>query len=265
MKRNIIFILGLIFIISIALCVFFFISNNNVDEKIETSFINENTNVTSDAIAQLENKDIILDQKSELNYAINIADSSVRNENSEFIIIGTIESVDGGINYNPTTKEYTNIQTIGNLKINKIIKGDIEEKTIPFIRLGGTIKFSEYEKGLNDAQKSKLESLDYIQELTNEEKDTKYVSYTLVDDISVEVGKTYLMYLNYNEDYERYGIVFIGQGLREIQEVSLAEAKSISSKELTAENKQNIKVKNNYTGEYESLSDVVGDLNSKEY
>lgn len=258
MKKNIIMISGLILIILIVLCSSILILNKIEGKGIQQSSLNKEADAISIASKEVENKDIILDLKSELNYAINIGDSSVRNKNAEYIIIGTVDSIDGGVNYNPTTKEYTAIQTIGNIKVNKIIKGNIDDEKISFIRLGGIIEFQEYEKGLNNAQKSKLETLDSISTLSVEEKANKYVSYSVNDDISIEKGKTYLMYLNYNEDYDRYGIVFVSEGLREIQETNISNARNMSSKELSTQDKQNIKVKNNRTGEYESISEVLG-------
>ena len=102
--------------------------------------------------------------------------------------------------------------------------------------------------------------MDNIKELTDYERENKYVSYSTSNNISIEVGKTYLMYLNYNKDYERYGIVFLEQGLREIQDSSISEIRKNSSKELSIGEEHNIRIKNNITGEYEILSDVIGDL-----
>lgn len=205
--------------------------------------------------------DIVLKLNNHLSFSFDISNNELRAENSDFIIIGTVKNIDGAINYNAKENIYTMTQTIGEVEINKIIKGNIQESTIPFIRLGGTIKFSEYEKSLLESQKNKLE---LVKTLTEEEKETKYVVDEIADDISIENGKTYLMYLKYDSDYDRYGIVYVGQGLREVQTTNNAKVKSSTTMKLTTEDTHEIKVKNNDTGEYESLSDVVGNLDVKE-
>lgn len=264
MNKKVIIIFSIILLTFIGLLVWRLQSNENSNTNNDDITLGEEKNENSDMTEQVsiaENKDIVLSQESELNYAINIGDSSVRNENSEYIIIGTIESVDGGINYNPAKEKYTNIQTIGTLRVDKVLKGNIQETTIPFIRLGGTISLPEYLNGLTDAQRAKVEELDNINKLSDTEKENKYVSYSVTGDITVENGKTYLMYLRYNEDYDRFGIVFIGQGLREVQVIS-SNSDEASLQSMDLEENQNILVKNNYTGEYESLADVIGDLNN---
>lgn len=204
--------------------------------------------------AATQNKDVVLELISELDYLINITDKKVRNDNSDFIIIGTVQSIDGGINYNSTRDLYTAIQTIGKVKVEKVIKGTVEDNIIPFIRLDGVISFSEYEKGLTESQKTKVE---LTKTLTNEEKKTKYVSSYTMGNINIEQDKTYLMYLKYDPDYDRYGIVFLQDGLREIDKSTMAKSES---KKLIKEETATIKVKNNETEQFETISDVLGDI-----
>ncbi len=227
-------------------------SNNSVlaSANIKNT-IDKNVNSLS---STTENKDVVLDLRSELDYLINTTDKKVRNENSDFIIIGTVQSVDGSINYNPKEELYTDIQTIGKIKVEKVIKGNVEDNIIPFIRLGGVISFSEYEKGLTESQKTKVE---LTKTLTNEEKKTKYVSSYTMGNINIEQGKTYLMYLKYDPDYDRYGIVFLQDGLREIDKSTMSKSES---KKLIKDEMSTIKVKNNESGKFETINDVLGDL-----
>lgn len=69
-------------------------------------------------------------------------------------------------------------------------------------------------------------------------------------------NKEYLMYLCYDEDYDRYNIQYLFYGLREVENTVNDSILSMANNEL--------RVKNNVTGEYENLSDVIGDLNSEE-
>ncbi len=48
-------------------------------------------------------------------------------------------------------------------------------------------------------------------------KKTIYIKETMSDDIEIQDGKTYLMYLKYNEDYGVYSIAYLKYGLREIE------------------------------------------------
>ena len=255
MKRKFIILSCVLVLFTVVIGVYI-VKNTEKQELIKQSDVSQEKENISLA-TNIDSKDIVLDLVSDLNYAIDTSKSDVRNENAEFIVIGKVESLEGATNYNPTTKEYTDIQTIGNIKIEKVIKGNLDKKTIPFIRTGGIIKFEEYEKELKDAQRNKLQTLDAVKTLTTEEKQTKYVSSTIRDNISVENGKTYLMYLNYVEDYDRYGLVFLQDGLRE---VDVSNSKNLELNVLSAENYVNIKVKNNNTGKFECLSDVLGNL-----
>jgi len=254
-KKNIIIFSGIVFILLLSGINILSKTSNNSELTSANLKNTTDKNVNSNSlIAATENKDIILNLTSELNYAINTSDKKVRNENSDFIIIGTVQSIDGSINYNPTTKEYTEIQTIGKIKVEKVMKGNIKDDIIPFMRLGGLISFIEYEKGLTESQKSKVE---LTRTLTNEEKKTKYVSSTIRGNINIEQGKTYLMYAKYGSDYDKYGIVFMQNGLREIDKNTMVKSES---KTLIKGEKATIKVKNNETGEFETITEVIGDL-----
>lgn len=254
-KKNVMIFSGLIFILLVSGTTILSKTSNNSELTSANLKNTTDKNVNPNSlIATTDNKDIVLKLTSELDYAINTTDKKVRNENSDFIIIGTVQSVDGSTNYNPATKKYTEIQTIGKIKVEKVMKGNIKDNIIPFIRLGGVISFSEYEKGLTESQKSKVE---LTRTLTNEEKKIKYVSSTINGNINIEQGKTYLIYAKYNSGYDKYGIVFMQNGLREIDKNTLAKSES---KTLIKEEMATLKVKNNETGKFEIIKEVIGDL-----
>lgn len=177
-------------------------------------------------------------------------------ENAEYIIIGTVNSIEGMSNYNPTTGTYVMARTVGTIKVDKILKGDLKEDVIPFVRLGGTLPIIEYEKSLPAAHREKVG----LNKLTKEEKENKYVKETMEGDISIENGKTYLMYISYSTYYERYSIEFVQYGLREVESTALTSESKIlnaSTKSLNSNDCKTIKVKNNTTGKYETLKEVL--------
>ncbi|MCI8309574.1 MAG: hypothetical protein HFJ45_05185 [Clostridia bacterium] len=188
--------------------------NNNleIDEnnpEAELSDVNDDSNIDSIKSSKTSNiseDDIILNISGSACFSEEVWKSDVRNNISDCIIIGKVASIDGATNYNDKVNEYTLIKTLGQIEVLKVIKGDITEKKIPFIRLGGIINFKEYEKGLVDSQKAKMNSM--IKNLTEEEKENKYVSQKFGKDIDIEEGVIYLMYLTYSDDYDRYSISF---------------------------------------------------------
>lgn len=239
-KKNIIIISVVACIIILA--VIFAVVNSkkttqtaNSENQVDNTEIAKNDDTINNKIAP---EDIVLNYSSDADFIIDITDPEVRYNDCEAIIIGTVESIDGTTNYNPKKDVYTVIQTYGTVKVDKVIKGNIENnKIIPFIRSGGIISVSEYEKGLNDAQKEKI---NILKTMSNEEKKQKYVSYKAVNDIDIEKGKTYLMYLEYDEDQEKYGILYYEYGLME------ADTNTI--------NNDVIKVKDNVKQEWENFS-----------
>ena len=92
-----------------------------------------------------------------------------------------------------------------------------------------------------------------LDKMTQEEKENLYVSEKSSEDINIEKDKTYLMYLNYSEDYDRYNIRFMEYGLREIAEENLLNNINTSNTNQYGI----IKVKNNKTGEYETLDSIL--------
>ena len=158
------------------------------------------------------------------------------------VALVSIESIDGGDNINQTTNEYTYPFTYGKMKILAVYKGDLQvNATIGYTRMGGIIPFDKYYASLYPEQQSKID---------RNMKDDKpeYVEMMFEDDIQIEAGKDYLVYLDPDNDYEIYGlpVYSIGGwegGLREIQGDSKA--------------KTGVKVYNNYTGDWDTLNEIL--------
>lgn len=178
-------------------------------------------------------------------------DNKYRAEDAELILIGTIKSIDGMINYNPTTEDYVMTRTIGTIEIDKVIKGNYTKPEIEFMKLGGMIPLSEYEKGI---AKSKIEKLG-LNKMTKEEKENKYILEQLDGDIEAEKGKTYLFYLKYYSDYDKYALSYLQYGMKEVKLNENISRKTI--KTLKSDGMKEIMVKNNENGNYEALDSIL--------
>ena len=158
------------------------------------------------------------------------------------IAIVNIESIDGGDNINQNTSEYIYPFTYGKMKILAVYKSDLQvNATIGYTRMGGIIPFDKYYASLYPEQQSKID---------RNMKDDKpeYVEMMFEDDIQIEAGKTYLVYLTSYPQYKIddlpvYNIDGWEGGLREIQGNPKA--------------KTGVKVYNNYTGDWDTLNEIL--------
>lgn len=249
-KKIIISVIVLVFIVGIIIMVYMF-KTKNAEMQLATNNKN-NTTETLKIIPlddNIENNKMFLISRAEARFITDMSNNEAIAEGADFIVIGTVTSIEGIVNYNPVAEIYTKAQTVGKLNIEKVLKGDIKEKDISFIRLGGIIPVIEYQKSLEKEQIVKRG----IDKLTEEEKRTQYVSETMEGDISIEKGKTYLMYLTYDEDYKRYYIIYLQYGLREIDTSTL----NFNAKTATLDEYKSIKVKNNTNGEFETLDSII--------
>ena len=195
---------------------------------------NKNSNEESFNKQEKTNERIYLNSISSLDFNLDVTDLDYLEENSSDIIIGKVKSIDGTTNYNEKNKLYTFVSTYGTIQVEGIIKSNSKfslNDTVLFARMGGEITVAEYEKSLEPRQIVRQK----IDQLTEEEKKNLYVRMYIENDIEIEAGKTYLMYLSYDESTEKYVIIGFENGLREY-------------------NKNNNTVKNNSTGEFESLT-----------
>ena len=133
--------------------------------------------------------------------------------------------------------------TKGNLLVNNSLKGDFND--------GDIIKFGKI-GGIIDAQ-TLIDVQGEESSYTNEEpKNEIYFNIIREFDINIEEGKTYLVYLNYNENAGVYEILGLKYGLREINIPQ--ERNNITLIDLDF---GNIGIKNNDTNEYENLQEYI--------
>lgn len=248
-KITLVSILFLAVIIIGVIIIYILQNKEKVEVADNTNNINTETNIDEvgyDAYSKIAKEDIISDGGPIIDYIRDISDNNVNYNESNYIIIGKVQTIDGGINYNPKEKVYTVPETIGKVKVERVLKGQLDEKVIPYIRYGGIITAAEYQLSLFPSEYSSKNH--FLNTLTEEEKNHKYINERAMGDIDIEQGKTYLMYLIYAEDYERYAISFVQYGLREVDVTTLG-----------SDNKT-IKVKNNDTGEWEMLDTIIPNM-----
>lgn len=178
----------------------------------------------------------------------NISNPSYVDSISTDIALITILSIDGGDNFGEQTNEYCYPYTYGKFKVEKVYKGNIEEeKEYEYIRAGGIIDYDSYYNSLSEDEKDKNNIL------INGVKPA-YIKMKFEGDIDIEPGKTYLAYLSNPESgiglfakKDAYMINSFEGGLREVLDYSKIKDKDLSE----------IKVLNNFTGEYENINDIL--------
>ncbi len=208
-------------------------SSNN-ESKDATSYYNAYEKI---------DKTAMMDLSSVVDVDLNYGDAKVMYETAEQVAIVRVDSIDGGSNYNEQTGEYIYPYTFGKMTVLQVMKGDLTvDHQVNYIRMGGIVTFDEYYQGLYPAEQKKLDA--------NMQEKPTYVKQMFGDDIDIEAGKTYLMYIGEGDaaDFplakkDAYPIIGWEGGLREIN--GNVNARS------------GITVLNNITGEWESLQDVV--------
>ncbi len=170
-------------------------------------------------------------------------------ELSDLVALVTIVTIDGA------STEYNSMfgMTYGSLLIEDIIVGDnIEKDIVGYIKPGGILTMSNWEKTQPQTANDKRNYLSEKSE-TETNKDDTYINIKLGNDIELEAGKTYLAYLNYNEKFDKYEIIGLGNGLREVN----VEQQINSVKKRKIKNNKDLKIKNNTTGQWESLDTYI--------
>lgn len=258
--KNILMIL-LICIIAIIICIvaIAMISNNATDKTTDNEQVvgiieNENSDnketydiytfVSDDIKANAENVEV----PAELNEEVTLSDLVKSTENIAIVRIISLDS---------SSAEFDQVvgKTYGKLIVNTVIKGDLQEgDVIDYASLGGYLTVAEWEQYQPSTANEKR---DYLRQQSGLEidKNTTYMHLQLENNIDVEEGKTYLAYLDYNEDMEKYEVVGFEKGLMEINVDKEESTVSIINLDL-----QKLKIKNNDNDEYESLEDYIKEI-----
>lgn len=204
----------------------------------------KSTNDTS--INSSGDEKIVYEAFYELYMSVDYSNKQTLNNEADYIAIVTIDSLSAS-NWDDLNNEYVSPYTKGSAKVLTTLKGTLPE-SINYKRLGAEISYNEWIKG--DVDPNKIEAITSIDEdNTNVEVDSRMSS-----DIHLNKGKTYLVFMKQysccNVDNE-YTIIAFEFGTRELQQQS----------DISINNVGSMKVKDNTTGEWVNISDVV-DFNS---
>ena len=155
---------------------------------------------------------------------------------ADFIVNATVQSIDYA------NMKYSMIGcTYGTISINEVYYGDKKiSGVLPYVKEGGIIKMEDWE---NAQPIDSQEKRQFLQEKNDEEYPYTYVDTITDEDIHLEAGKTYLMYIDYHEEIDKYVIIGLKNGSREM----------IKDKN----NPENFLIKNNTTGEYDDLLEYL--------
>lgn len=226
-----------IYVPMLFICIFF-ISGCTFAKKQTTPTQTVNNN----AYAQINETDIWnLSSQADVNF--NYTDAETLFQNAHQVVIATIDTIAGGSNFNEQTGEYIFPYTYGKMTILKVLKGSLAvNQQIDYIRMGGIISYDDYCKGLLPAEKQKLNQ--------NIKNKPKYVKRMFGEDIDIEPGKTYLIYIDEGDSQAfptakkgAYPIIGWESGLREIK----GDIKDLNQ----------LRVFNHITKKWEPITDII--------
>jgi hypothetical protein len=208
-------------------------SFNKTEETANT--VNETQTETSAQEPVPEGKTLEITGDADLLYSL--SDPKSIAAYSTYVVTADIIRVDGCDTYNASADRYGEIYTYGQMRIRECYMGELTPGSeVTFVRAGGNVPWDLYEKSLYETEKEKISK--EISEIP------EYVSYRHTDDIDVEEGKTYLMFLWQSDMPAIEGSLAINGyqgGLREY-------------------NSETGMVLNNISGEWEELSEIVSSL-----
>ena len=213
------------------------VSNLN-DNKIDTTKEYEVTSyITQDVIDNMQ--DCSVDLCLEEGYT-----PENLKEQADDIVIGSVISLDEG---DPEVGLFG--VTTGKLLINETLRGDLQKgQVIEYKKNGGVMKMAEWEDtqpvnaNLKRAYLRNQAGVDIDLENT-------YINILISDDIEIEEGYTYLIYLKENNG--KYEIIGLDIGLRKIN-VNYASKLRAQNYDMST-----LQVMNNETGEFESLQEYI--------
>lgn len=184
-----------------------------------------------------EKNDKVLTLESDYDYAYDLSNNLELSKHHNDIALVEITDIGGTSNYNDKLQLYVDIYTYGKAVVKAVYKGNLKtDDKIAFTRLGGKLDYNEWKKGLLQKQVDVLEDANYTSVVSEYEHD-----------IPVEKNKTYLVFLDHTSSQKEneYAITGFAYGMREVE----------NPDHLT--NLDDIRVKNNISGKYESLQKVV--------
>lgn len=171
---------------------------------------------------------------------------------ADAIVLATIVSLDKAVTILPDGSKFQMGLTFGKMLVQSTYKGEtMDAKVINFSKQGGVITVAQFDEG------SPVEAVEKRQRLRKEsgndiDLSMTYMNMTLDRDITLEEGKTYLLAIKYVEELDCYNIIGMDIMSREVQLPQVQEVRSIDVSD--------VKVKNNETGSFESIDNVLAEM-----
>lgn len=208
---------------------------------------------TSDGLAsENEQKTYVIPATASL--AVDVSDPANMVDMSQYVAIVRVDSLDGTDNYSKVNQEFVSPYTYGHLTVIESIEGELPVgESLKFYRLGGAVPVAQYYESLREVEKERFDS---AKALNKELAAADLIEILHADDIRIEAGKTYLVYMVDETVYDAapgtYAIIGLKGGLREVRLPQPGGGEAQTNSEGT-----NIKVLNNFTNTWDNLSDVI--------
>lgn len=229
-------------LVGIITCILFV--NNNTKNKEKNVFEHGKSSIDKNSYLSKEGKQVYSETYSPL-LAIDYSKKDNLNRDANYIAIVKINSIESS-NWDAMNKKYVAVYSKGNATVLNVLKGKLKS-SINYRRLGGEIGYNEWIKG--DVDRKKLEETIG----TPANPNNVIIKSQKKDDIQLEAGKTYLVFMTQysccNAENE-YTIMAYEYGARELQEQGESHTLSLPKVD-------NIKVKDNKLGKWVNLSEVV--------
>ena len=116
MKKILSIFLIVIFIISL-IGIYYLISHYSKNESFQLGNINSNNLFKIIPIENVDESKIAFKYFSEGMFDIDMSNNETIANKAEYIIIGKVESIDGVVNYNPSSNHYVMARTIGDIDV----------------------------------------------------------------------------------------------------------------------------------------------------
>ncbi len=184
-------------------------------------------------------------------FAFDIADPVKMAENSQYVALVKIDSLDEVDNYSELNQSYTMPYTRGRMSVIENVKGELPVgEELKFYRMGGAITKDKYYEALGEAER---ERFSYAMEHNAELAEAEKIEVFGWNEVRLEEGKIYLVYMFdetfINGEPGTYGIHGFKGGVREAK----FDATKIGLRALV----EQAEVLNNFTGEWESFESVA--------
>lgn len=204
-----------IIIVTLITSIVFLMNPSNIKNKLANNENNKNntTNELNQNNYASEVKLPVASYTLNLNGSDNISNKFISpmgldiiHKDSDCIAVVKLNKILYYTNYSEKVNLYSTVPlTVSNVSVEKIFKGSLEAN-LEIMSVGGVLSISDYEKSCQ-AEQIKKHGFD---KMTQEEKETTYIEIANLITIKMpklEESKYYLVYLKYNNNFEKYQVL----------------------------------------------------------